>query len=77
MVESVLIKASGTADEQATQEVLVSWSYQVLYLVMDCPLEMYFEVCDTPWTLSFYISVSFQDEDLGSYLMSLLKKGLP
>uniref|UniRef100_UPI00358E4B50 integrator complex subunit 11 isoform X1 n=1 Tax=Myxine glutinosa TaxID=7769 RepID=UPI00358E4B50 len=45
MVESVLIKASGTADDQATQEVLVSWSYQ--------------------------------DEDLGSYLMSLLKKGLP
>ncbi|XP_078616191.1 integrator complex subunit 11-like [Branchiostoma floridae x Branchiostoma japonicum] len=45
MIDSVLIKVSGSSEEEETKDFLVSWPYE--------------------------------DEDLGSHLMTVLRKGLP
>lgn len=70
-VESILIQAAAHSEDPSTKVLLVSWTYQVRSMAVE-PLLVLLPAWAEPQA-----SVPLQDEELGSYLTALLKKGLP
>lgn len=84
-VESILIQAAAHSEDPGTKVLLVSWTYQVREGPRKLAPGSGSGQAGSPlqpgpprWGGWDYSScVPLQDEELGSYLTSLLKKGLP